>query len=176
MATRYPDKLAGEIVFQPTPWEGVFDLRWGTRTIRLIVLNRIAAHPRNAPWELFSARLELVRHGVEHYRARHGGAESLLHELYLRFKLELPDMAYTMADFLREHHQHVLSELTAEERAVFLQRLPVDERLCGLAAEERLRGLAAEDRLRGLAPEDRLRGLDADELRRLREELNKRMN
>jgi hypothetical protein len=76
-------------------------------------------------------------------------------------------MAYTMADFLREHHQHVLSELSAEERAAFLQRLPVDERL---------RGLAAEERLRGLAPEDRLRGLDADELRRLREELNKRMN
>ena len=81
--------------------------------------------------------------------ACHGGAESLLHELYLRFKLELPDMAYTMADFLREHHQSVLNELSAEERAAFLQQLPVEERL---------------------------RGLDTDELRRLLEELNKRLN
>lgn len=76
-------------------------------------------------------------------------------------------MAYTMADFLHEHHQHVLSELSAEERAAFLQRLPLDERL---------RGLAPEEVFKQFAPEERLRGLDADELRRLREELNKRLN
>ena len=158
VTTRYPDKLAGEVALQPTDWEGVFDLRWGARLIRVIVLNRIAAHPRNAPWELFSARLELVRQGIEHYQARHGGAESLLHELYLRFKLELPDMAYTMADFLREHHQHVLRELSADERAAFLQ------------------GLSADERLRGLPAEERLQGLDTEALRRLQAELNKRLN
>jgi hypothetical protein len=45
----------------------------------------------------------------------------------------------------------------------FLDRLPVEERLAGLAPEERLAGLAPEERLAGLAPEERLAGLAPEE-------------
>ncbi|WP_300971352.1 hypothetical protein [Thiocapsa sp.] len=48
-----------------TAWPGVYDLTWGHRAIRLIVLNRIADHPRNAPWQLFASELERVRSGLE---------------------------------------------------------------------------------------------------------------
>jgi hypothetical protein len=45
----------------------------------------------------------------------------------------------------------------------FLDRLPLEERLAGLAPEERLAGLAPEERVAGLAPEERLAGLAPEE-------------
>jgi len=114
----------------------------------------------------------------------------LLHELYFRYQLELPTMAYTLEDFDRDSRRHVLERLTPEELSAFLQKLPFEERLRGLPPEERmrglpaverLRGLPAEERLRGLPPEERMRGLPAverlrglppEELRKLKDYLN----
>jgi hypothetical protein len=39
--------------------------------VRLIVLNAIAKHPRNAPLELFASEQDRIRQGLIHYRARH---------------------------------------------------------------------------------------------------------
>jgi hypothetical protein len=165
VATRFPAKLGADVQLAATPWPGVFDLTWGTRRIRLIVLGAIAKHPRNAPWELFSAEMDRIRHGVAHFRARTPQAAALLHELYLRYQLELPTMAYTLEDFARDSHRHALERLTPEERRRFVQQLSPEERLRGLPPEERLRGLPPEERVRGLRPED-LRKLKAylDEL------------
>jgi len=190
VATRFPAKLGAGVHFAATPWQGVFDLAWGTRSVRLIVLGAIAKHPRNAPWELFSAEMDRIRHGVAHFRARTPQAAALLHELYFRYQLELPTMAYTLEDFDRDSRRHVLERLTPEELSAFLQKLPFEERLRGLPPEERmrglpaverLRGLPAEERLRGLPPEERMRGLPAverlrglppEELRKLKDYLN----
>jgi hypothetical protein len=38
--------------------------------VRVIVLNRISKHPRNAPWELFASEQARMRQGLEHYRRR----------------------------------------------------------------------------------------------------------
>jgi hypothetical protein len=145
VATRHPAKLAAGVQLAATPWPGVFDLHWGTRRIRLIVLGAIAKHPRNAPWELFSAEMDRIRHGVAHYRARTPQTTALLHELYLRYQLELPTMAYTLDDYARDSHRFILDHLTPEQRRAFLQELPPEERLSGLPPEERLRGLSPED-------------------------------
>ena len=133
----------------------MFNLHWGTRIIRLIVLSRIDEHERNIPWELFSTRMERVRHGAEHYQSRHPKARDLLYNLYLRYQLELPDMAYTIDDFERESNQLVRS---------FIEKLPL---------KERLRGLKPEERLSGLKPEERLQGLNDEELQKLKEILQK---
>jgi hypothetical protein len=135
----------------PDGLDGVFDLRWGLHDIRLIVLGNIAKHRRNAPWELFSADIERVRHGARHYQGYRPEAERLLYELYLRYKLEIPDMPYTMADFMRESLEHIMDDMTDDQRQAFLERM------------------SPEERLRGLPPEERLRGLSAEELRRLKE-------
>ena len=37
--------------------------------MRLIVLNAIAKHPRNAAWELFASEQDRIRQGLIHYRA-----------------------------------------------------------------------------------------------------------
>jgi hypothetical protein len=189
VATRHPRGLAGRHALRPTAWPGVYALRWGAHTVRLIVLNAIVEHPRNAAWELFSTQPERIRHGAAHYCPRRAGTWELLRYLYLVHVLEEPNMAYTMEEFVREARQRFLQELTPEEQRAVLERLPTEERLRGLnpeeilrrfAPEERLRGLnpeeilrrfAPEERLRGLNPEERLRGLGPDELRKLQDYL-----
>jgi hypothetical protein len=175
VATRHPAKLAAGVQLAATPWPGVFDLHWGTRRIRLIVLGAIAKHPRNAPWELFSAEMDRIRHGVAHYRARTPQTAALLHELYFRYRLELPTMAYTLDDYARDSHRFILDHLTPEQRRAFLREVPPAERLRDLSPEERrafLREVPPEERLSGLPPEERLRGLSPEDIRKLKAHLD----
>ena len=153
VATRFPSGLVRKHPLTPTAWEGVYELPWGGHQVRLIVLNTIAKHPRNAPWELFASEQDRLRQGLIHYRARYpnphrGGHGELLERLYLIHHQENPDMAYTMEDFLRETHELVLANMTPEER------------LKGLDPEEVLQRYDPEERLKGLDPEERLKGLD----------------
>jgi hypothetical protein len=64
----------------------------------------------------------------------------------------------------------ILHGFSPEDR---LRGLPVEDRLRGLPPEERLRGLPPEERLRGVPAEERLRGLSRQELKRLRELLDR---
>ena len=142
----------------------------------MIVLNALAKHPRNAPWELFASRLDRIRYGLAHYRPRNPDAHLLRFHLAKIHQLELPDMAYTLEDFKLETYRMLIDDfhaLSLEDRQALLERMDVADRLRGLDTEERLRGLDAEERLRGLDPEeilrrldpeDRLRGLDPEEI------------
>jgi hypothetical protein len=152
-ATRAPRGLTQHRPLTPTAWPGVFDIAWGAHPVRVIVLNQVSEHPRNAAWELFSRERERIRHGAQHYPHRHSGAWELLRQLYVTYALEEPDMAYTLEEFIREAHQQFLHSLTPEERRAFLEQLSPEERLRGLDPEQRLRGLDPEQRLRGLDPE-----------------------
>jgi hypothetical protein len=153
VATRHPSQLLGRLppdAPRPTAWPGVYDLAWGARTLRLLVLDAIDPHPRNAPWELFSARMERIRHGLQHYHPRTGAAGEFLTQLYLHYRLEIPEMAYTLDDFHRDTRQLLRDP---EALRLLLELIPPEERLRGLPPEERLRGLPPEERLRGLDPE-----------------------
>src|SRR5437867_3138098 len=59
VAARLPHNLAGQV-----PWQqrqaGVYDCRWGTDTIRVVVAGELPREPHNAPLHLFSAAPELV--------------------------------------------------------------------------------------------------------------------
>jgi hypothetical protein len=169
VATRHPTKLFAQLAPgapHPTDWPGVYDVDWGSRRIRLIVLNALTKHPRNAPWELFASQMDRIRYGLAHYQPRSRAARLLRYHLANIHRLELPTMAYTLEDFKLDTYRMLIDDfhaLSPEERQALLERMDVADRLRGLAAEERLRGLDAEDRLRGLDPEERLRGLDAEE-------------
>ena len=171
VATRYPQGLARDQTLKSTAQPGVYDVAWGTLTIRLIVLNVIAQHPRNAAWELFSTQQDRIRHGAAYYRPRRTATWDLLRNLYLVHIFEDPTMAYTMEEYVREARQRFLHELTPEEQEEVLDRLPPERLIKHLPIEERLRGLGPEERLRGLGPEERLRGLGPEELHQLQDYL-----
>ena len=153
-------------VCRATDRPGVYDLVLGITPIRLIVINALDEHPRNAPWEIFAGELERSRYGLTHFQPRGALGQLLQHHLINAYRLEVPDMAYTVDDFMRDTLELIardLAALTPELRAAALAQVDVEERLHGLTPEERLRGLAPEERLRGLDLEDRLRGLAAEE-------------
>jgi len=180
VATRIPRGLLRRLppgVCRATDWPGVYDLVLGVPPIRLIVINALAEHPRNAPWEIFAGELERSRYGLAHFQPPGTLGQLLQHHLTTAYRLEVPDMAYTVDDFMRDTYELIardLAALTPELRAAALAHLDVEERLAGLTPEERLRGLEPEERLRGLDLEERLRGLDPeDRLRGLDPELIK---
>ena len=100
------------------------------------------------------------------YHPRDPLGGDLLAQLYFTYRLEVPDMTYTVEDFkrdtlrLRIAHLH---ELDPADIQAILDQIPVEERIRGLDPQEVARRLAPEERLHGLAPEERLRGLDAEE-------------
>ena len=174
VATRHPAKLFTQLApgaQHPTAWPGVYDIDWGSRRIRLIVLNALAEDPRNAPWELFASELDRIRYGLAHYRPRSPTAHLLRFHLANVHQLELPNMAYTLEDFKLDTYRMLIDdfqELSPEDRQALLERMDVADRLRGLDTEEILRRLDPEEILRRLDPEERLRGLDTEEiLRRL---------
>ena len=69
VAARFPHNLSGQV-----PWQrgqaGVYDCRWGTDTIRVVVAGELPREPHNAPLHLFSASPELVGFGGSAYRRR----------------------------------------------------------------------------------------------------------
>ena len=156
VATRYPERLARRHALKPTAWEGVYDLPWGAHVVRIIILNRIADHPRNAAWELFASEQDRRRQGLEHYRARHHntahrGHWDLLERLYRLYRREAPNMAYTMEQFIRETHEMVIDEAIRTDPDSILKRFD---------PEDVLKRYDPEDVLKRYDPEERLRGLD----------------
>lgn len=127
--TRQPTGLLRRLhpgACRPAAWPGVYDLTWGQRTIRLIVLNAIADHPRNAPRELFASELNRVRYGLEHYRPREAVARLLRYHLAQVHRLELLDMAYTLDDFKHDTWRMLIKDfpqLPPEERAAILEQM-----------------------------------------------------
>src|SRR5436309_1875825 len=102
VAARFPHNLS-----QQVPWQqrqaGVYDCRWGTDTIRVVVAGELPREAHNAPLHLFSASPELVGFGRGTYRRRSENTSSLLGQLFERLRGEGFAMAYTMEDFQRDY-------------------------------------------------------------------------
>ncbi len=162
VAARFPRNLSGQI-----PWQerqpGVYDCRWGTDTIRVVVAGELPREAHNAPLHLFSAAPDLVEFGSSAYQRRSEQTSRLLGQLFERLRGEGFAVAFTMEDFNRQYIKEHFAQLTPEERKEVLQTLPPEERLAGLPPEERLAGLPPEERLAGLPPEERLAGLPPEE-------------
>src|SRR5947209_807080 len=77
VAARFPHNLAGQV-----PWQrvqaGVYDCRWGTDTIRVVVAVELPREAHNAPLHLFSASPELVGFASGTYRRHSEDTSALL--------------------------------------------------------------------------------------------------
>ena len=159
VSTRYPSHLLnGKVSFQEIA-QGVFELTWGKRLIRLIVSNRIALEEKNAFWLLFSGKAQGFAYGDEHYHWRHPRERAVLNQLYELYKKEGVVMPYTMEDFNRDFTREHLHLLPPEER---LRGLTPETIFKQFSPEERLKGLPPETVFQQFPPEERLKGLSPE--------------
>jgi hypothetical protein len=126
----------------------VYDCRWGTDTIRVVVAGELPREPHNAPLHLFSAAPDLVEFGNSVYRRRSEQTSRLLGQLFDTLRGEGFAMSFTMEDFNRqyikehfarltpEEQQEALRALTPEKQQEVLQALPLERRLAGLSEEQ----------------------------------------
>jgi hypothetical protein len=146
VCARFPHNLSGQVPWQPVQ-EGVYDCRWGTDTIRVIVAGELPREPHNAPLHLFSASPELVAFASGAYRRRSANTSGLLGQLFERLRGEGLAMSYTMEDFQRQYAKEHFARLTPEEQREALERLSPEARrdvLQSLPAEELLSVLSAD--------------------------------
>jgi hypothetical protein len=152
VAARFPHNLSGQV-----PWQrvqaGVYDCRWGTDTIRVVVAGELPPEAHNAPLHLFSASPDLVGLGRSAYQRRSANTSALLGQLFERLRGEGFAVSFTMEDFQRQYVKEHFPQLTPEEQEEVLRSLPPERRLAGLPPEERLAGLPPEQRLAGLSAE-----------------------
>lgn len=150
VCTRHPEKLEKEASLKLMK-EGIYDIHWGSRQIRIIILSEVQKVERNAVWQIFSGIPENVRYGALHYNWRRTDLSTVINELFKFYQVEGIPMPYTVEDYKRDRKEEFLASLTAEELLEMLSQkdllkiLPPEERLKGLPPEERLKGLTREE-------------------------------
>ncbi len=169
VSTRYPAKLLkNQSAREHLP--GVLDISVLSRTIRILVLNRLPLEQRNAVMAFFSFDADKVRFALDHYQWHQDDCSTVINQLLEKYALEGIAMPYTMEQFKKEYIKAHLHELDPDE---ILARFDAEKRLEGLDPEQRLKGLNPEQRFKGLNPdeilsrfdsEQRLKGLDPDEI------------
>ncbi len=129
VCTRFPKKLANQVTWQPVS-PGVYDVPWGTDTIRVLVLSEMPVDDRNTFWNLFSADRERVNDAAKRYRSQHRETSTILDQLFEIYADEGDTMPYTMEDFLRdvEQERRALIDKISTENLRKVKRL-IDERL-----------------------------------------------
>ena len=160
VCTRQPRKLRTGVTLNPIK-NGVYEVQWGSRRVRIIVLSQVAKVKRNALWQLFSGAEEKVAYGAANYKWRRKDLSKSINTLFDYYRLEGIAMPYTVEDFEREYAEGFLARLTPEK---ILKWMPPEELLKRLPPEERLKGLAPEERLKGLPPEEVLKRLTKEEI------------
>jgi len=134
VAARYPTKLGSEVIFKKVK-DGVYDVRWGVRNIRIIVLSRISKEKKNGIWHLFSAVPETVASGVTGYQWK-SPASSVINELFKAYKIEgIIAMPYTLEDYQRDYVRQYIDRLSPEE---ILEKVSAEKLMKELSRDELL--------------------------------------
>jgi hypothetical protein len=161
ISTRYPQQLAQQVTLQSLTLPGVYQVTWGSKRVRLLVLNQIATLPKNALWLLFSGHAEQVRFGGQHYQFDWQITSAVLNQLFEYYQLEGITMSYTAEDFIKDYTRDHLHLLTPKE--VLSQFSP----------QELLRQFSPQELLQQVSPAERLRGLSAEAIEAYLQELKR---
>jgi len=132
ISTRFPQKLAGQAALEPVQ-PGVYEVQWGSRRVRVLVLSQMPEDEHNAIWLLFSGRREKVIAAATQYPIHSGDTSTIINQLFECYQLEGIPMPYTLEDFRRDFTRDQLDLLPPEE---ILRRFTAEQRLEGLSPEE----------------------------------------
>ena len=150
VCTRFPKKLEQQLALHRVS-QGVYDIVWGTDTIRLIVLSQIPNDAHNAIWRLFSAKRESVIQARDQYKMNQPEISTIIQNLFEIYQQEKIDVSYTIQDYQKEYVSDHLNLLPVEK---VIKRYSTNERLMDLPADEVLNHYSAEDRLNGLTADE----------------------
>ena len=114
VCTRFPAKLAQQVALQHIS-QGVYDVVWGTDTIRLIVLSKIPDGEHNAIWRLFSAKREVVHQAFGQYKINQPEISTIVDDLFERYQQEKIDMSYTIQDYQKDYVRDHLNLLSPDD-------------------------------------------------------------
>ena len=126
VCTRFPRDLAGQFPLTAVE-KGVYEVGWGGRIIRVIVLNEVEKSERNALWHLFSGIPEQVQYGAEQYQWQQKGVKTMLRDLFVKYRVEGVEMSYSTNDYLRELAEEFIQQASPEDRAMVMSHVPVPE-------------------------------------------------
>jgi len=160
VSTRFPAKLAQQVALQHIS-TGVYDIVWGTDTIRLIVLSQIPDGEHNALWRLFSAQSALVLQAFHQYKINQPEISTIVRDLLERYQQEKIDMSYTIQDYQKDYVRDHLNLLSPDD---VLKRYSADDRLKDLSADEVLKRYSADDRLKDLSADEVLKHYSPDDI------------
>ncbi|MGI9211030.1 MAG: hypothetical protein ACR2HF_01025 [Methylococcaceae bacterium] len=170
VCNRYPQKLKKFLCSGPA--QGIYELTWGTDSIRVIVLSQISQEPKNDLWQLFSHKRLQVELACSRYRPhRQEQGTAVIRRIVETYQLEFPDMAYTFDQFTKEFVADHLKLLSPDE---VLKHYSPDQRLNGLSPDQRLKDLSPDQRLKDLSPDEIADHLSPESLERLLARLEQR--
>lgn len=160
VCARFPAGLDSRVTLTPVR-DGVYEVVWGTRAIRIIVINDLPLAEQNSVFQFFSAVPSQVQYAQGHYRQRNSETSSLLRQLIHRYSEEGIPVPYTLADFKRDLRKEIVNELTAEELREDLS----PEQLAQLLSPQQVANpIVAEEILKTLPIEDVLKSLPVEEI------------
>jgi hypothetical protein len=146
ITARFPRDLAADFPFR-TISPGVFEVRWGSELVRILVLRDLPACEANAVLSLFTADREQVLLAQEQYRQHDPESSTMIQELLNRYREEGLPVGSKLQEFIKESKrklkEELLTTLTPEEKRALAQELPVEEKRAlaqELPTEELLKG------------------------------------
>lgn len=131
VCARFPQGLSTQIAWQERQ-AGVYDCRWGTDNVRVVVVGELPREAHNAPLHLFSASPELVGFASGIYRRGSETSSRILGQLFNRFQEEGFSMSFTLRDYEVEMLRRRFPKMTPEERKEFIESFPPEELLAQL--------------------------------------------
>ncbi|HEC85026.1 MAG: hypothetical protein DRR08_13445 [Candidatus Parabeggiatoa sp. nov. 2] len=162
VTTRYPRKFSKEFETQLEKQKaGVYDLKHGNHTIRVIVLSEIQKTPKNAVWQLFSSQAKGFDFGSEHYQWRYPPAIALLNPLFKLYRQEGINMSYTIEQAYRECVRDTLESLPPEER---LRGMPLPEIINYFSPAEVIKQLSPAEVVKQLSLDDIFQQFSKEEI------------
>jgi hypothetical protein len=170
VCTRFPQKLSQLLALQRLG-AGVYDVIWGTDTVRLIVLSEIPKGTHNAVWRLFSAKPEAVLQARSQYHLQQPDMSTIVQQLFEYYQQERLNMSYTVEDYKKDFVREHLNLLSTDE---VLKHYSPDEVLKRYSPEEVLKNYSPEEVLKRYSPDDILRNLSQESLKALMEKFREK--
>ncbi|MDM8535883.1 hypothetical protein QUF70_03945 [Desulfobacterales bacterium HSG17] len=155
VSARYPENLKKYAVLKHVS-TGVYEIRWGSKNIRLIVLSRVPKQKKNAMWNLFSAVPDTIKFGFSEYKWR-TQVSSIMTEMLNTYKTEgVIAMTYTVEDYYQEYALEHITEFSVEE---ILEKISIDELMKKASIDERLKDIPIDEVLKNFSKEELVKWL-----------------